>query len=310
MKKLRDRSQAQQGFTLIELLLVLALVGIVLAIGYQAFFSANRAWQENEAVNPHISEANAVMSVLGREIRGAEKPSETQKAVVVLDAEGSYAAGERLFIYRYDDSSDEWNKIFYRIHDHELQRCLLTDDDPNSIINAAFPANNWETIASGISNQQAFYDNTNGTGDQRLIEIILTIADTDCADDPRFQPFTVSSSYLSRSREIGSVSGAPVAGPGGETTVPVFSVTLNATQVSLNKNGTTTITAQVHPSNASDQSVSWSSSDTSVATVSANGLAATVTGVNSGSAAITVTTADGSKTAYCRIDVAGGGGGC
>ena len=216
MKKLRDRSQAQQGFTLIELLLVLALVGIVLAIGYQAFFSANRAWQENEAVNPHISEANAVMSVLGREIRGAEKPSETQKAVVVLDAEGSYAAGERLFIYRYDDSSDEWNKIFYRIHDHELQRCLLTDDDPNSIINAAFPANNWETIASGISNQQAFYDNTNGTGDQRLIEIILTIADTDCADDPRFQPFTVSSSYLSRSREVGSVSGAPVAGPGGK----------------------------------------------------------------------------------------------
>ena len=216
MKKLRDRSQAQQGFTLIELLLVLALVGIVLAIGYQAFFSANRAWQENEAVNPHISEANAVMSVLGREIRGAEKPSETQKAVVVLDAEGSYAAGERLFIYRYDDSSDEWNKIFYRIHDHELQRCLLTDDDPNSIINAAFPAHNWETLASGISNQQAFYDNTNGTGDQRLIEIVLTIADTDRADDPRFQPFTVSSSYLSRSREVGSVSGAPVAGPGGK----------------------------------------------------------------------------------------------
>ena len=42
MKKLRDRSQAQQGFTLIELLLVLALVGIVLAIGYRLFLSQSR----------------------------------------------------------------------------------------------------------------------------------------------------------------------------------------------------------------------------------------------------------------------------
>lgn len=303
MKKIRGKSYPEQGFTLVELLLVLALVGTVLAIGYQAFFSANRSWQANEAINPHISKAKTVMSLLGNEIRGAEKPSETERAVLVPDAEGAYAAGQRLFIYRYDDSRDEWNKIFYRIHNHELQRSLVASDDPDDIIDESFPTNNWETIASGISDPQVFYDNTNGTGDQRLIEIVLSIADTAQSAKPRFQPFTVSSSYLSRSREVGSVSGAPVAGPGGETTVPVFSVTLDITSREIDEGDSFTLTAKVHPSNASNQSVSWSSSKSSVATVSGSGLTATITGVSKGKTDIVVTTSDGGKTAKCVVEV-------
>lgn len=62
----------------------------------------------------------------------------------------------------------------------------------------------------------------------------------------------------------------------------------------------TTLTATVAPANASNKAVTWSSSNTSVATVDANGV---VTGVSVGSATITATTADGGYTASAIITV-------
>ena len=81
-----------------------------------------------------------------------------------------------------------------------------------------------------------------------------------------------------------------------------------ASSVSLNKSSDEVLvgecvqlTATVSPSNTTDKSVTWKSSNTSVATVDSNGK---VTGVNPGTATITVTTADGSnRTATCKITV-------
>jgi len=56
----------------------------------------------------------------------------------------------------------------------------------------------------------------------------------------------------------------------------------------------------IEPSDASDKSVSWSSSNTEVATVNEGGL---VTGVAEGTALITVTTNDGGFTDQCEIQV-------
>jgi uncharacterized protein YjdB len=83
------------------------------------------------------------------------------------------------------------------------------------------------------------------------------------------------------------------------TTIPVtgVSVTPNAT---VNVGATATLSATVAPANATNKAVSWSSGNTSVATVSANGL---VTGVAKGSATITVTTADGNRTAASTVTV-------
>ncbi len=82
-------------------------------------------------------------------------------------------------------------------------------------------------------------------------------------------------------------------------TVHVTGVTLDKATASIEVGETTTLTETVTPSNATDKSVSWSTSNSSVATVSGG----VVTGVSAGSARITVTTMDGGYTAYCDITV-------
>ena len=82
--------------------------------------------------------------------------------------------------------------------------------------------------------------------------------------------------------------------------IPVTSVSLNKTELTIEKGKSETLTATVSPSDATDKTVSWKSSNTSVVTVDQNGR---VTAVGAGSAVITVTTKDGSKTATCNVTV-------
>ena len=84
-----------------------------------------------------------------------------------------------------------------------------------------------------------------------------------------------------------------------DSTVHVTGVTLNKNSTSITMGGSETLTAIVSPNNATDKSVSWTSSNTSVATVS-NG---TITPVATGNTTITVTTTDGSHTATCTVTV-------
>lgn len=83
------------------------------------------------------------------------------------------------------------------------------------------------------------------------------------------------------------------------TAVSVTGVTVSPSTLELKVGGTGTLTASVTPSNAAVTTVSWSSSDTNVATVD-NG---TVTAVAEGSATITVKTDDGGFTAACEVTV-------
>ena len=80
----------------------------------------------------------------------------------------------------------------------------------------------------------------------------------------------------------------------------VTSVTLDRTALSLTRGGTATLTATVAPVDAADKTVTWTSSNTGVATVDASGV---VTAVAAGTATITVKTNDGGKTATCTVTV-------
>lgn len=81
--------------------------------------------------------------------------------------------------------------------------------------------------------------------------------------------------------------------------VAVTGITLDD-EATVNVGGTVTLTATVSPDNASDKTITWSSSDESVATV-ADGV---VTGVAAGTAIITATANDGSGVkATCTVTV-------
>lgn len=83
------------------------------------------------------------------------------------------------------------------------------------------------------------------------------------------------------------------------TAIAVTGVTLNKSTASIGVGDTETLTATVAPANALDKSVTWTSSNTDVATVD-NGV---VTAIAAGSATITVTTTDGGCTATCTVTV-------
>ena len=81
----------------------------------------------------------------------------------------------------------------------------------------------------------------------------------------------------------------------------VTSISLNKKTLYVNINATAQLTATVSPSDATNKSVTWTSSNTGVATVNSNGV---VTGVSVGSCTITATAKDGSgKQASCAVTV-------
>lgn len=80
----------------------------------------------------------------------------------------------------------------------------------------------------------------------------------------------------------------------------VTGVSLNISSLSLDKGETAVLAAIVTPSNAENKSVSWSSSDATVALVADDG---TVTAGIAGVATITVTTDEGGYKATCEVTV-------
>jgi uncharacterized protein YjdB len=80
----------------------------------------------------------------------------------------------------------------------------------------------------------------------------------------------------------------------------VTGVSLDALTASIVVGSTQALEATIAPANATNKSVTWASNDTAVATVNGTGV---VTGVSAGTAVVTVTTTNGSKTATCNVTV-------
>ena len=137
-----------------------------------------------------------------------------------------------------------------------------------------------------------FYDDANRTATDSEAPFVVETTEEDKTPKVNGKPILAD-----ESRGIKKIE---VYGYENPTTVNVTGITLSQTEAAMTVGGETlTLTATVNPDNATDKSVTWSTSDADVATVD-NGV---VTAVAARNATITVTTTDGSYTATCAVTV-------
>ena len=84
----------------------------------------------------------------------------------------------------------------------------------------------------------------------------------------------------------------------------VTGINISSTTLTVKDNNNSQLTATVVPAIATNKTVTWTSSNTAIATVNTFGF---VTGKAAGNTTITVTTADGNKTATCSLTVISSG---
>lgn len=150
-----------------------------------------------------------------------------------------------------------------------------------------------EASGTPAPNYQWYKNTTNSTEGAQLIDGATTASYS--------VPTTAQGTtyyYCVATNEQGSATSA-IAGVTVTEPVQATGVTLDKKSASVKLDKTITLTATVTPENAANKNVTWSSSDTSVATVS-DGV---VTGVTTGTAQITATTVDGNHTASCTVTV-------
>lgn len=106
-----------------------------------------------------------------------------------------------------------------------------------------------------------------------------------------------TSLFLTLASCSGSNPTDPSTPPSGD--IPVTSISLDKTSLTLKEEETYKLTATINPSDATDKAITWSSSKTSFVSVSNEGL---VTALSEGSSTITATSSNG-KTASCVVTV-------
>jgi hypothetical protein len=88
--------------------------------------------------------------------------------------------------------------------------------------------------------------------------------------------------------------------PGPDTDVPVAEVSVSPDSMSMVKGGSYQLSATIEPPDATDQGVTWSTSDPDTAVVSPSGI---VTAMDVGEAIVTVTASDQTLSGECTITV-------
>jgi len=258
-KERRKNQWSNQGMTVIEVLIVIVLMAVVLAPAVNALSTTTKIWSHNSAINPCIARTNASMSWISREIRSAAQPSSTVDSVLVEDG------GQRLIIYRYNDIDSKWEKVFYQINgDNQLKKIILSESDPADIITAAIPDESdsgWTTLLEGVTSGPVF---NRPAANPRTVEVNLQVSDSGQTNE-RFAPFNLASTYMIRNREVGSITGAPVADETKPPVVDVQKIIISPTKYKMiitkpNTHEKDINVTEIWPANATDKSVKWESS--------------------------------------------------
>ena len=161
-----------------------------------------------------------------------------------------------------------------------------------------------KVIATNADGASYKYSIKNITAGETSFTVVTTIP----TNEYTFTGLTINNDYIIQVELITS-EGTDTKETATIKTEPpkVTSITLDKTNIELVKGGTDTITATVLPENALDKTLTWTSSNESVATVEVDGsnnAVVTVTAEGEGVAIITVTSNEvNSVTATCNITV-------
>ena len=245
-------------------------------------------WNHNENLTYFVNHEYPLMS---------EKIGATADWIILND-------GDVIEVAMYDDwnfwKKDESGFMGFRdSSDHTVDRLETASSQPVTLhtIRTYADMNNAVTYCAVAKNTQVYY-----TTDTYFAKDVskwnkLAVSDENGEFSYTFQnPGTY---YI-------GIPGSDVCAPGvcvvtvTDSTVHVTGVELNKDSLELNVGESETLKAVVKPENATIQSVTWKSTDETVATVDADG---TVKAVASGTAEIIATTTDGGYEAVCKVTV-------
>ncbi len=173
------------------------------------------------------------------------------------------------------------NSVIYKVTKVELNKTSLTLD-----------VNESETLTATITPSNATDQNVTWSSDNTSVATVDANGKVTAVAQGT-ATITATAQDGSEEKAVCSVTVNAAAA------VPVESVSLSPSTLTLEAGKSGTLTAAITPNNATNQAVTWTSSDTAIATVK-NGV---VTAVGAGEAIITVTTADGGLTDTCTVTV-------
>ena len=157
---------------------------------------------------------------------------------------------------------------------------------------------------SGVTGASGYevYRAASSTGSYALISTSTStnITDTDLLTGTTYyyevRAYTAIGAAKAYSNYSAAVSGTTAMNP----VVSITSISLSKTTDNLAAGDTDILSVAIAPANASNKAVIWTSSDNTIASVDNVGM---VTAVSEGIVTITATTADGSKSASCTVNV-------
>ena len=297
---------------LLSLLVVLSMMaGLAGVIGASAAFAGT----------PYAPTTSMVIKITGPS--GAVE-TDTVTAAEINALPSSSASTNTDFYYSYRDGADD---MIYVIASGAPTADILshyTSITAGDVVSGTVYADGYQTsitgdqlASTGGSNGDLYYYNGFGTTGQSVASIIATESYWDNSDSSTNPPALPTAGEMTAETSLRNFYGQTSAGDmeasksvynieeiditSSVDPVAATGITLNKSVASVVYNNTLQLGYILTPSTATNLMVTWSSDNTAVATVNQNGL---VTGVASGTAVITATTANG-LTATCDVTVTG-----
>lgn len=230
-----------------------------------------------DGITAHDKAGNKILGILketeiSKTISANSTDEEVPSSKCVYDAIQSAIGNAPVFEYLTEETTEEIPCTGLTLEPDILS---FSGSGQQTVVATALPADTTDSV-TWLSSNKNVATVSNG--------IVTAVGNGDCTITA-----TCGSQSASCSVNVSGIS----------TVVSVTGVTLDKATASVDAGGTVILTATIEPSNASNQNISWSSDNETVATVE-NG---TVTGVSAGTATIGVMTEDGGYSAVCNVTV-------